>query len=253
MQRARERGAFQSLAEPNLIAYNGQEASFLAGGEFPVPVVQGATGSVTVEFKEFGIRLTFTPTIAGDVIRLKVAPEVSALDFANGRQPRRLPDPGADDPPRRDRRRAARRPVVRHRRSARQHLAGRPGGHSVPEPDSDHRHAVQEQGRTRRADRADGADHAPAGAAAGSRRGAAAADPVQAVHCRREVWATRAGLVDAPAASAASAQLGAGERNKSHVTTVRGIRESRAARSSSTSRLPCSRCSPSRRSSSTTA
>lgn len=79
-----QRGAFQSLAEPNLIAYNGQEASFLAGGEFPVPVVQGATGSVTIAFKEFGIRLTFKPTIAGDVIRLKVAPEVSALDFANG-------------------------------------------------------------------------------------------------------------------------------------------------------------------------
>ena len=78
------RGAFQSLAEPNLIAYNGQEASFLAGGEFPVPVVQGASGGVTVQFKEFGIRLTFKPTIAGDVIRLKVAPEVSALDFANG-------------------------------------------------------------------------------------------------------------------------------------------------------------------------
>jgi pilus assembly protein CpaC len=77
-------GQFQSLAEPNLIAYNGQEASFLAGGEFPVPVVQGATGSVSIQFKEFGIRLTFTPTIAGDVIRLKVAPEVSSLDFANG-------------------------------------------------------------------------------------------------------------------------------------------------------------------------
>jgi pilus assembly protein CpaC len=79
-----QRGGFQSLAEPNLIAYNGQEASFLAGGEFPVPIVQGATGTVTVMFKEFGIRLTFTPTIAGDVIRLKVRPEVSALDFANG-------------------------------------------------------------------------------------------------------------------------------------------------------------------------
>ena len=79
-----QKGGFQSLAEPNLIAYNGQEASFLAGGEFPVPLVQGATGTVTVMFKEFGIRLTFTPTIAGDVIRLKVRPEVSALDFANG-------------------------------------------------------------------------------------------------------------------------------------------------------------------------
>ena len=77
-------GGFQSLAEPNLIAYNGQEASFLAGGEFPIPVVQGSTGSVTVVFKEFGIRLTFRPTIAGDVIRLKVKPEVSSLDFNNG-------------------------------------------------------------------------------------------------------------------------------------------------------------------------
>jgi len=79
-----QRGGFQSLAEPNLIAYNGQEASFLAGGEFPVPVVQGTTNSVTVTFKEFGIRLNFKPTIAGDVIRLKVRPEVSTLDYANG-------------------------------------------------------------------------------------------------------------------------------------------------------------------------
>jgi len=77
-------GAFQSLAEPNLIAYNGQEASFLAGGEFPVPVVSGVTGQVSVIFKEFGIRLNFTPTIAGDAIRLKVRPEVSTLDFPNG-------------------------------------------------------------------------------------------------------------------------------------------------------------------------
>jgi pilus assembly protein CpaC len=84
MRALEQRGAFQSLAEPNLIAYNGQEASFLAGGEFPIPVVQGATGTVTVQFKEFGIRLNFKPTIAGDAIRLKVKPEVSTLDFANG-------------------------------------------------------------------------------------------------------------------------------------------------------------------------
>jgi len=77
-------GAFQSLAEPNLIAYNGHEASFLAGGEFPVPVVSGITGQVSIIFKEFGIRLNFMPTIAGDAIRLKVRPEVSTLDFANG-------------------------------------------------------------------------------------------------------------------------------------------------------------------------
>jgi pilus assembly protein CpaC len=79
-----QKGLFQMLAEPNLIAYNGQEASFLAGGEFPVPIVQGATGTVTVMFKEFGVRLNFKPTIAGDVIRLKVRPEVSSLDFNNG-------------------------------------------------------------------------------------------------------------------------------------------------------------------------
>jgi pilus assembly protein CpaC len=82
-----QKGYFQSLAEPNLIAYNGQKASFLAGGEFPVPVVQGgsgATNAVTIEWKEFGVRLTFTPTIAGDTIRLKVRPEVSSLDYNNG-------------------------------------------------------------------------------------------------------------------------------------------------------------------------
>ena len=72
------------LAEPNLIAYNGQEASFLAGGEIPVPTVSGNSGQVQVTHKEFGIRLAFTPTIAGDVIRIKVKPEVSSLDFANG-------------------------------------------------------------------------------------------------------------------------------------------------------------------------
>jgi pilus assembly protein CpaC len=80
----RGKGLFQSLAEPNLIAYNGQEASFLAGGEFPVPFVSGAAGTVSVVFKEFGVRLSFRPTIAGDVIRLRVRPEVSTLDFNNG-------------------------------------------------------------------------------------------------------------------------------------------------------------------------
>ena len=80
----RGRGLFQSLAEPNLIAYNGQEASFLAGGEVPIPSVQGASGAVSVTYKEYGIRLNFTPTVAGDTIRLHVRPEVSTLDFPNG-------------------------------------------------------------------------------------------------------------------------------------------------------------------------
>jgi pilus assembly protein CpaC len=77
-------GYFHSLAEPNLMAYNGQEASFLAGGEFPIPLVQGNSNSVSVTYKEFGVRLTFTPTIIGDLIRLKVRPEVSTIDFNNG-------------------------------------------------------------------------------------------------------------------------------------------------------------------------
>jgi len=80
----RGRGLFQSLAEPNLIAYNGQEASFLAGGEIPIPTVQGNAGSVGITYKEYGIRLNFTPTVAGDTIRLHVRPEVSTLDFPNG-------------------------------------------------------------------------------------------------------------------------------------------------------------------------
>jgi pilus assembly protein CpaC len=80
-------GALRALAEPNLIAMNGQSASFLAGGEFPIPVVQGGQGgsSVSVSFKEYGVRLTFKPTIIDeDHIRLELEPEVSTIDFANG-------------------------------------------------------------------------------------------------------------------------------------------------------------------------
>ena len=81
------RGLFQSLAEPNLVAESGKEASFLAGGEFPIPVAQAGGGNaITIEFKEFGVRLNFTPTVDGDRIHLKVRPEVSTLDFANGIQ-----------------------------------------------------------------------------------------------------------------------------------------------------------------------
>jgi len=81
-----QQNVLQILAEPNVLALTGTEASFLAGGEFPIPIVQGTAGlsSVTIQFKEFGIRLNFTPTLLADgAIRLKVAPEVSALDFAN--------------------------------------------------------------------------------------------------------------------------------------------------------------------------
>lgn len=82
----RRTGEFRSLAEPNLIAREGQEATFLAGGEFPFPVLQGGnSNAVTITWKEFGVRLNFTPTVTNSGnVRLKVMPEVSSLDFANG-------------------------------------------------------------------------------------------------------------------------------------------------------------------------
>jgi pilus assembly protein CpaC len=85
----RRNAMLKILAEPNLVAMNGHQASFLAGGEFPVPVSQagggGAAPTVTVQFKEFGVRLGFVPYILdGDVIRLTVDPEVSTIDFAIG-------------------------------------------------------------------------------------------------------------------------------------------------------------------------
>lgn len=82
----KQQNLLQILAEPNLLTQTGKEASFLAGGEFPFPIVQpGVTAtSISIVFKEFGVRLTFTPTLTADgTIHLKVRPEVSALDFSN--------------------------------------------------------------------------------------------------------------------------------------------------------------------------
>ena len=87
IQALQQRNLLQILAEPNLIAVNGKEASFLAGGEFPFPIVQPGQGftAVTISFKEFGVRLKFTPVIMPNGnIHLRVVPEVSQLDFANG-------------------------------------------------------------------------------------------------------------------------------------------------------------------------
>ncbi len=87
IQALEQRSVLQILAQPNLLAMNGQKASFLSGGEFPFPVVQGgaAAGAVTIQFRPFGVRLDFLGTIdlAKNVIRLHVAPEVSTLDFTN--------------------------------------------------------------------------------------------------------------------------------------------------------------------------
>jgi pilus assembly protein CpaC len=84
------KGVVEVLAQPNVLAANGKQASFLAGGEYPYPVVQGTSSgatAVTIMFKEYGVRLNFIPTItARGSIRLQVAPEVSALDFSNAVQ-----------------------------------------------------------------------------------------------------------------------------------------------------------------------
>ena len=82
------RGLVEVLAEPNLLASNGKEASFLAGGQYPYPVVQGTSAggstAVSIQFKEYGVRIDFIPTITPQgTIRLQVAPEVSALDYTN--------------------------------------------------------------------------------------------------------------------------------------------------------------------------
>src|SRR5262249_14145602 len=82
----RAKNLIEILAEPNLVASSGKEASFLVGGEFPVPVVQGGAnaGAVTIQFREFGIKLNFLPLLTpGDSIKMHVRPEVSSLDFAN--------------------------------------------------------------------------------------------------------------------------------------------------------------------------
>lgn len=86
IQDLEEKSVLQILAEPNLLALSGQKASFLAGGEFPFPVVQGgqALGVVTIQFRPFGVKLDFTGYVQPDgTVRLHVAPEVSSLDYSN--------------------------------------------------------------------------------------------------------------------------------------------------------------------------
>ncbi len=89
LEALQNKNLLQILAEPNLIAVNGKKASFLAGGQFPFPIVQPGAGftAVTISFKEFGVRLEFTPVIMPNGnIHLQVAPEVSTIDFSNALQ-----------------------------------------------------------------------------------------------------------------------------------------------------------------------
>ena len=83
VQALEDRGLARRLAEPNLITMSGEKASFLAGGEFPIPV-QSDRDQITVDYKKFGVGLTFTPTVlANGVINLRIEPEVSQLDYTN--------------------------------------------------------------------------------------------------------------------------------------------------------------------------
>jgi pilus assembly protein CpaC len=83
LQALEEKGVVRTLSEPNLTALSGQTATFLAGGEFPIPAID-TEGNVGVQFKEFGVNLAFTPTVVdGDIINLVLASEVSAVDFSN--------------------------------------------------------------------------------------------------------------------------------------------------------------------------
>jgi len=84
LQALEQKGAIRELARPNLVAMSGQEASFLAGGEFPVPIPNGNLG-VTIQFQQYGVKLNVTPTVEDNgEIELKVAPEVSELDPKDG-------------------------------------------------------------------------------------------------------------------------------------------------------------------------
>ncbi len=100
VQALEAKNLLQILAEPNLLTVSGRPASFLAGGEFPFPTLQGGAagvGQITIQFKEFGIRLNFLPTVTPrGTIRLMVTPEVSSLDYANGLNISGFTVPGLD-------------------------------------------------------------------------------------------------------------------------------------------------------------
>src|SRR5262249_1710383 len=87
LRQLQQQGELGELAEPNLVAMDGQAASFLAGGELPIPVFQGGGGggtAVTIQYKEYGVRVNFKPTILDEQhIRLEIEPEVSTLDYNN--------------------------------------------------------------------------------------------------------------------------------------------------------------------------
>jgi pilus assembly protein CpaC len=126
-----ERGYARTLSEPTLTALSGQPATFLAGGEFPIPMPQ-ALGQIGVEYKKFGVQLGFVPTVVGQNIQLKLAATVSDIDFSLGLRLASVTVPGLTERP------SARRRELRDRRSARRQGAvdrGQgPGARRHPDP-----------------------------------------------------------------------------------------------------------------------
>ena len=236
------KGLFQSLAEPNLVAESGKEASFLAGGEFPIPIAQGSGGNVaiSVQYKEFGVRLNFTPIVIGNRVHLKVRPGSQHARLRQRRRAAGIPHSGAEHAPHRDRARAAGRPDVRHRRPDEQHDeldAAEDSGHRR-HPDS--RPAVQEQGGAEEPDRARRDDHAADSAEELARRDrepAAHARAVPAADAAEEadraaaagVHAVASAIHGAPSGSGAAAAAPAANTS---TTSRRGDRPTRRRRAS---------------------
>ncbi len=163
----------QILAEPNLVTTNGKEAYFLVGGEFPVPVLQGGgnAGSVTVQFKEFGIRLRFTPVITGNrTIKLHLTQEVSTLDAADGVTFNGFGDSRDFNPARRNRRGTGRGAKFRGGRTPRQPRYGKFQQAAVPGRYPGAGRSFQEQDRKEIAYRSGDAGHSGSDAAAGADR-----------------------------------------------------------------------------------
>ncbi len=185
MRALQDKGILQVLAEPNLTAINGQTAKFLAGGEFPFPVIQGSNGgftSVTIQFRPYGVKLEFTPYVNPDgTIRLKVSPEVSALGLHQRREDIWLYHPGNFHAQGRHRDRAQGRSKLRDLRPT------RPSHYGQFEQDPRHRRYTHPRATVsfpepepfhHRADRHRHADHRPSHSKSTSERPAVPTWPV---------------------------------------------------------------------------
>ena len=169
------KGVVRTLAEPNLTALSGQEASFLAGGEYPIPVV-GSDGQVTIEYKPFGVELKFTPRVVdGDIINLEMKAAVSGIDSTVTFNNQGILGFGVPAPRDRDHGRDARRRELRHRRPSAGRLPGSHRAGAVAGRHPDPRRPVP-LGQLRAQPVRTGHHRHPAPRDAASRRGAGVAD-----------------------------------------------------------------------------